>query len=95
MPAALPPTLTLTHLCAPPSHDRHNARQSSFVGPRDRTAIPRLEPVARYVRGHGIDSGPHVAEQTPGALASAPTDFLRSGPRGLQWQPLMQRCRDS
>jgi haloacetate dehalogenase len=32
---------------------------------------------ATDVRGHGIDSGHHVAEQAPEALASALADFLR------------------
>ncbi|MFF6995427.1 hypothetical protein ACFY93_10765 [Streptomyces sp. NPDC008313] len=35
------------------------------------------------VRGRGIDSGHHVAEQAPEALASALIDFLRPGPDGL------------
>ncbi|NEB75568.1 alpha/beta hydrolase [Streptomyces sp. SID14478] len=32
------------------------------------------------VRGHGIDSGHHVAEQAPAALAGALTDFLTTAP---------------
>ncbi|MCZ9343868.1 alpha/beta hydrolase, partial [Streptomyces sp. TRM76130] len=33
-----------------------------------------------HVRGHGIDSGHHVAEQAPEALAAALTDFFEPGP---------------
>ncbi|GHE39208.1 hydrolase [Streptomyces longispororuber] len=36
---------------------------------------------ATDVRGHGIDSGHHVAEQAPEALAAALADFLRDEPR--------------
>ncbi|MEU5894006.1 alpha/beta hydrolase [Streptomyces sp. NPDC047461] len=35
---------------------------------------------ATDVRGYGIDSGHHVAEQAPDALAHALTDFLRPAP---------------
>ncbi|MFD5321949.1 alpha/beta fold hydrolase [Streptomyces sp. NPDC127098] len=35
---------------------------------------------ATDVRGHGIDSGHHVAEEAPEALASALNDFLRTAP---------------
>jgi hypothetical protein len=32
------------------------------------------------VRGHGLDSGHHVAEEAPAALTAALVDFLRPGP---------------
>lgn len=35
---------------------------------------------APNVRGHGIDSGHHVAEEAPEALASSRTDFLAGRP---------------
>ncbi|SDD88647.1 alpha/beta fold hydrolase [Streptomyces prasinopilosus] len=39
------------------------------------------------VRGHGIDSGHHVAEEAPEALASALTGFLRPDPGGRRTAP--------
>ncbi|MCD0484853.1 hypothetical protein LO771_21275 [Streptacidiphilus sp. ASG 303] len=35
---------------------------------------------AEHVRGHGIDSGHHVAEQAPEALASSLADFFADKP---------------
>ncbi|MCG7205664.1 alpha/beta fold hydrolase [Streptomyces arenae] len=40
---------------------------------------------ATDVRGHGIDSGHHVAEQAPEALASALTGFLSDPPTPTSW----------
>jgi haloacetate dehalogenase len=39
---------------------------------------------ASDVRGHGIDSGHHVAEHAPEALASALSEFLQPGQGGLE-----------